>query len=119
MKINVNGVQITLTKEQLEEVEKQDVLNRERQDKLIAKKCALMIEMHNFAYDVNEGWVADWEDMSFPKFGIGLSSGVARVTDLYNANGLCFGIAVKSKRLAQEMFEEFGDRVQEIYDIQY
>jgi hypothetical protein len=34
-------------------------------------------------------------------------------------NGLVFGIAVKSKEIAEKMLEEFGARIKKFYNEQY
>lgn len=163
MKVEVNGVQITLSAEQLEQIRKQtekpkhwwdewmpigehtcfnlrigvsenhiedwdfvgdDEINRpiyfhtRKQAELMAKKVQLMIEMHNFASLRNDGWVADWFNDKI-KFGIKvLHSG--GFIDCYSLqNTFAFGIAVKSKKIAEEMLSIFGDRINEVYNTQY
>lgn len=87
---------------------------------LLTNKVMLMYQMHAFAHVKNEGWEPDWEDVHKRKFGI-----------LYNAYGgfevgsrgwcnyFVFGVAVKSQEIALEMFKEFGERIEEIYNKQY
>ena len=87
---------------------------------LLMNKVMLMQEMHAFAHVKNEGWVADWEDLSEEKFGILYSTYEGlEVNCSMGCNYFIFGIAVKSKEIAEEMLAEFGERVVEIYNKQY
>ena len=87
---------------------------------LYLEKITLMADMMRFAYIKNEGWVPDWENDEKEKFGLtisiyyGIYSG-----SYYGYNSFIFGIAVKSEEIAQEMLEEFGERIEEIYNKQY
>ena len=89
------------------------------QAELVKDKMLLMQEMHAFAHVRNEGWVPDWGDYSENKYG--LYAIYAEVGCSYNRchNDAVFGIAVKSEEIAKEMLEEFGERIEKIYNKQY
>ena len=87
---------------------------------LYEEKALLMADMMHFAYVRNEGWMPDWGDKSVTKFGIVHSidkgfNGNCR----WGCNDFVFGIAVKSGEIAKEMLEEFGERIEKIYNKQY
>lgn len=92
----------------------------QEQAEIVKDKMILMQEMHAFAHVKNEGWIADWGGWSDKKFGIlyttygGFGEGSSVV-----CNDFVFGISVKSEEIAQEMFEEFGERIAEVYNKQY
>jgi len=161
MNIEINGVQITLTDEQLEKIANQIkktnwkdkleignfhwklgnddregfvkpmtilttvkknhpemLFTTQKQAELLAKKCNLMIEMHNFAYAMNEGWIPNWDINDF-KWGISYCFGELGLEGLQISNNLIFGITVKSQEIAERMLEEFGERIKEVYNRQY
>ena len=92
----------------------------EEQAELIKEKILLMQEMHAFAHARNEGWVPDWNDGKVGKFGILYNAyDEFEVLGSFWCNYFVFGISVKSMEIAVEMFEEFGERIKEIYNIQY
>ncbi len=87
---------------------------------LLMNKVMLMQEMHQFAYVKNEGWLPDWADLSEEKFGILYSAYVGlEVECTMGCNYFIFGISVKSREIAGEMFEEFGERIKKVYNKQY
>ena len=88
--------------------------------KIVANKIQLMQEMHAFAHARNEGWIANWGGGSEKKFGVlyNVCKGF-EVSSSKVCNFFVFGIAVESKEIAQEMLEEFGERIEEIYNNQY
>lgn len=87
---------------------------------LLTKKVILMYQMHAFAHARNEGWVPDWNDGKVGKFGILYNAyDEFEVLGSFWCNYFVFGISVKSMEIAVEMFEEFGERIKEIYNIQY
>lgn len=87
---------------------------------LYEEKSVLMADMMHFAYVRNEGWLPDWADEDEYKYGIALEGdgGMGIYAQLI-FNEFAFGIAVKSKEIAEEMLEEFGERIEEIYNKQY
>ncbi len=89
------------------------------QAELIKEKMLLMQEMHAFAHVKNCDWVADWDDSSQRKYGIILCENKAHVDHFIRMNQLVFGVAVKSKAIAEEMLEIFGERIEKIYNKQY
>ena len=87
---------------------------------LYEEKALLMADMMHFAYVRNKGWTPDWADEDEYKWGISLEEdGGMGVYAQLIFNEFAFGIAVKSKEIAQEMLEEFGERIEEIYNKQY
>lgn len=103
---------------------------------LIAEKCTLMLEMHQFAYYNNDGWIPDWSTHRQDKFGIRHSTEIVfsqpttegfTVYHYNNRNSenatlhknyFIFGISVKSRELAEKMLVEFGDRIKQLYNVQ-
>ena len=87
---------------------------------LLANKVTLMQEMHQFAHVRNEGWLPDWESSHQTKWGL-IYGGFVRLylDNKYTSNNCIFGVAVKSREIAQEMLEEFGERISEVYNKQY
>lgn len=89
------------------------------QAELIKEKMLLMQEMHAFAHVRNEGWIADWVNGEQTKYGI-FSVGDGIKVDWYaHTNSFVFGVVVKSIEIAREMLDEFGERIEEIYNKQY
>ena len=87
---------------------------------LYEEKALLMADMMHFAYARNEGWVPDWEDDEQEKYGLTSDSYYKiYVCSYFGCNHFPFGIAVKSEEIAEEMLEEFGKRIEEIYNKQY
>ena len=94
--------------------------NRVSQAELIMNKILLMQEMHAFAHVKNEGWLPDWADLNEEKFGISYSTYVGfEVDSSMGCNYFIFGISVELRKTAEEMLEEFGERIEEIYNKQY
>ena len=92
----------------------------EEQAELIKEKMLLMQEMYAFAHVKNEGWIPDWGDLSKEKFGVLYSAYEGlEVECTMGCNYFIFGIAVKSREIAEEMLAEFGDRIKKIYNNQY
>ena len=89
------------------------------QAELIKEKMLLMQEMHAFAHVRNEGWVADWEDGGRMKYGIIQKGNKVEGYYFYHANSFVFGVAVKSKKIAEEMMEIFGERIEKFYNKKY
>ena len=87
---------------------------------LYREKAYLMADMMRFAHARNEGWVPDWDDCETKKWGL-ITDTVEGIYlySYFNFNPFIFGIAVKSEEIAQEMLEEFGKRIEEIYNKQY
>lgn len=92
--------------------------NQKNFAQLIADKCTLMLEMHQFAYHNNDGWVADYRNNKQYKFGVRHLNNKFIVDSVLHQNILVFGIAVKSKELAEQMLSEFGDRIKQLYNVQ-
>ena len=87
---------------------------------LYEEKTLLMADMMHFAYARNEGWVPNWKDDETKKWGLTMISFERIYLYSYsNVNLFIFGIAVKSEEIAQEMLEEFGKRIEKIYNKQY
>lgn len=162
MKAEINGVQITLTDEQVEQIRKhtekpknwwdewmpdtsighynvefgingyfaefytyfgnKDIkeicIFKREQAELMAKKVQIMIEMQNFASLRNDGWVANWEIENI-KWGIEHVNCLFIIQHQIASNYFVLGIAVKSKKIAEEMLCIFGDRIKEVYNVQY
>ena len=88
----------------------------EEQAELIKEKILLMQEMHAFAHARNEGWVPDWRNGNQVKYGI-VSRGARIEVDWFaHDNAFVFGVTVKSKAIAEEMLEIFGNRIEKFYN---
>jgi hypothetical protein len=83
---------------------------------LFAKKITLFKEMTNFAYVMNEGWVAKW-GVKQVNWGVVMYDNRCRIADYSYMNNFIFGIAVKDKETAELMLQEFGERINEIYNL--
>ncbi len=88
-------------------------------EELYEEKALLMADMMHFAYVRNEGWMPDWGDDDESKWGIAIYENKCLIENFYDVNYFIFGIAVKSKEIAKEMLEEFGKRIEKIYNKQY
>lgn len=86
---------------------------------LVKEKMLLMQEMLAFAHVRNDGWDFDWTDGHTIKFGLVLIDDSVFVDKALMENNFVFGIAVKSERIAEEMFDIFGDRIEKYYCEQY
>lgn len=95
----------------------QHAFKTEEQAQIVAEKCTLMVEMHNFAHAMNDGWIPDWDNLKETKFGLGFTGGF-QITNSNYYNYFLFGIAVKSQEIAEKMLKEFKDRL-EIYNQQF
>ena len=97
------------------------VFETRQQAQLLADKCNLMIEMHNYAYAVNDGWIPDWNNNSQYKYGTHSDyTGKIHSNNQRNTiNDFLFGIVVNSHELAKEMLQEFGARLEKLYNQQY
>jgi hypothetical protein len=83
---------------------------------LFAKKITLFQEMTNFAYAMNEGWVAKW-GFKQVNWGVVMYDDICGIAYYGCVNPFIFGIAVKDEETAGLMLQEFGDRINEIYNL--
>ena len=74
----------------------------------------LMRELQIFAKLRNGDWEADWDGEKI-KIGITLEKGKAIVDDWFNSNAFVYGISFKSRKIAQEALEIFGERIEQFY----
>ena len=95
------------------------VFANKEQAELVKEKMLLMQEMLAFAHVKNEGWKPDWKNGYKAKYGITISKDIADVDSWIYANGVVFGITVKSKEIAKEMLSIFGERIEKYYNEQY
>ena len=100
----------------------------EEQAELIKEKMLLMQEMYAFAHVRNEGWMPDWGDEDWvpdwkdenQKWGLSYDAwGILQIYVNTWCNDFVFGIAVKNREIAEEMLEEFGERIEKVYNKQY
>lgn len=93
--------------------------NNEALAEILARRIDLMNRMYLYAIIANTDergvtWRADWCNNDQKKWGLS-SSGYRFTTDYdYVYNSFLFGIAVKSREIAEAMLEEFRDEL-EIY----
>lgn len=100
----------------------------EEQAELIKEKMLLMQEMYAFAHVKNEGWMPDWQDEDWvpdwkdenQKWGLSYDAwGILQIYVNTGCNDFVFGIAVKSREIAEEMLEIFGERIKKFYNKMY
>jgi hypothetical protein len=92
----------------------------DRWQELYEEKALLMADMMYFAYVKNEGWVPNWGDDEQDKYGLSIGNNREIYSISYCVhNCFLFGIAVKSEKIARKMLEEFGKRIERIYNKQY
>lgn len=89
----------------------------EEQAEQHAKKLNLYTEMQVFANFRNGDWVADWSDENQEKYGIDIHKCEFRLDYYKSLSSFIFNVAVKNKKIAQEMLEEFGDRIKECFNL--
>lgn len=89
----------------------------EQQAEQHAKKLNLYTEMQVFANFRNGDWVEDWDDMTQEKYGILFHCGVLTIESNFAIRNFVFQIPVKSREIAQEMIEEFGERIKECFNL--
>ena len=89
------------------------------QAELIKDKVLLMQEMHAFAHVRNEGWMPDWGNVGQVKHGIVQKGNDVEVDWFTHANPFVFGVVVKSRKIAEEMLEIFGERIEKFYNKMY
>ena len=82
---------------------------------LFAKQCLLMRAMQARAEELNDGWVADWEDYDQLKFGIGNNYGNTVIFTRSSDNPFVYGISIKTKEKPHTLLNEFGDQIKELY----
>ena len=90
----------------------------EEQAELTKEKILLMQEMLAFAHVRNEGWQPNWGS-EYSKYGIVVQNNKIFCANRVISNEFAFGIAVKSKEIAEEMKDIFGDRLMLYYNKQY
>ena len=78
---------------------------------LRAKQIALFCDMKEWAKIHNEYWIPDWNNYNQKKWGIEFLKENFDVTELRTYNVFVYGVVVKSKELAEQMLEEFRDRL--------
>lgn len=82
-----------------------------------AKKLNLYTEMQVFANFRNGDWVADWNNYYQNKYGIKIFDRNLVTGCFSTFNYFVFQISVKNKEIAQEMLEEFGERIKECFNL--
>ena len=87
-------------------------------EELYEEKALLMADMMHFAYVRNEGWMPDWRDEKQGKYGI-IQRDERKVDFFDYINPFVFGVVVKSKAIAEEMLEIFGERIEKVYNKMY
>lgn len=82
-----------------------------------AKKLNLYTEMQVFANFRNGYWVEDWCDKYQKKYGIDIYYKELKIKCYETVSSFVFNIAVKNTEIAQEMLEEFGERIKECFNL--
>lgn len=89
---------------------------KEEQASQHAKQLSLFTEMQVFANFRNGDWVADFYNRYQEKYGLFIYKGSLKIQENYNYQFI-FQISVKSLEIAEEMLDEFGDRIKECFNI--
>lgn len=82
-----------------------------------AKRLNLYTEMQVFANFRNGDWVADWNNEEQNKYGIVIYESLLSIEDMNSYCAFIFQISVKSEKIAEEMLEEFGERIEECFNL--
>ncbi len=92
----------------------------EKQAVIIAEKIKLLVEMHKFAELRNAGWVPSWNGSDYA-YCIEAKAGENRCKIEYwqGSNRGVFGVTFKTKEIAQEALEIFGERIKQFYSQQF
>ena len=90
---------------------------------LLTKKIQLFVDMQKFAMIENDGWVSNWKKYESAKWGLIINDGIVnergvRAVGMNTRNSFVFGVTVKTLDIAEKMKEQFGDRINEIYNTQ-
>ena len=80
------------------------------------KKCKLLFTIKQWAKEKNDGWVPDWSDYSNDKFLIYYDGedGLLRINAGSINNTLSSLPTLKTRKIAQECIDLFGDEIKEV-----
>ena len=75
----------------------------------------LLFKMHKWAEEHNEGWTPDWEDFREPKYTIAYEYRKFVVSPAYTYQQFLKVPYFKTKELAEQFIDEFGDEIKEVF----
>ena len=75
----------------------------------------LLFRMHKWAEEHNEGWPLDWEDFREPKYTIAYEYRQFVVSPAYTYQQFLKVPYFKTKELAEQFIDEFGDEIKEVF----
>ena len=75
--------------------------------------------MQYFAVSKNIEWLTDWKNEDQIKYGILVYGNEICIRKRRVNNDFVFGIAVKTRKIAEQILDEFGDRIEKYYNQQY
>lgn len=75
----------------------------------------LLFKMHKWTEEHNEGWTPDWEDFREPKYTIAYEYRQFVVSPAYTYQQFLKVPYFKTKELAEQFIDEFGDEIKEVF----
>ena len=75
----------------------------------------LLFRMHKWAEEHNEGWTPDWEDFREPKYTIAYEYRQFVVSPAYTYQQFLKVPYFKTKELAEQFIDEFGEEIKEVF----
>ena len=75
----------------------------------------LLFKLHKWAEEHNEGWTPDWDDYEKGKFYLAYEYEELFVYTVYGYQEFLKLPYFKSKRIAEQFIEEFGDEIIEVF----
>lgn len=78
------------------------------------KERILLFKMNKWAEEHNEGWTPDWEDFREPKYTIAYEYRQFVVSPAYTYQQFLKVPYFKTKELAEQFIEEFGEEIKEV-----
>ena len=75
----------------------------------------LLFKMDKWAEEHNEGWTPDWEDFREPKYTVAYEYRQFVVSPAYTYQQFLKVPYFKTKELAEQFIDEFGDEIKEVF----
>lgn len=94
-------------------------LKQQSHGELLQSRFELELEMFRWASEMNEGWVPDWGKSKVVKWGISFQKSGLYLDSYQYCNFFVFSLSFKSKEIAEQAVELFGDRILSLYGKQF
>ena len=79
------------------------------------KERILLFKLHKWAEEHNGGWTPDWKDFREPKYTIAYEYRQFVVSPAYTYQQFLKVPYFKTKELAEQFIDEFGDEIKEVF----